>query len=351
MNNYRKAAVMYGIDDIRVENIALVEPGADDVLVNIKSVSICGSDITYYKKGRSVVAEVVPPHILGHESAGQIVKVGENVTNLKVGDRVAIEPGKPCGKCELCLSGRYNLCHDMAFMSTPRADKSSEGAFVEYSVRPAKFVFAIPDNVSYNDAALAEPLSVALQALKRGKVTAGQSVAIFGCGPIALSILLAVKAYGCSEIFMTDVIDYRLKKAKELGAKEVFDGIKDDYVNAIDKLTNHRGVDVVIDTTSSQKAIEAATSIVTRGGTIVLLGAGTNGSAVFNTQDMLRKELCIASVFRYNNMYPKAINLIGSGLVDMKKLVTHIMPLEKISEAMEIASERKENVIKIMINI
>lgn len=343
---------MYGIDDIRVENICMpakLEP--DDVLVRIKSVGICGSDIHFYKEGKIGTMAVVPPHILGHECSGEIAEAGSNVKHLRVGDRVAVEPGRPCGKCEFCQKGKYNLCPDMIFMSAPHPQKLDEGAFVEYSIRPAGFCFKIPEHVSYDEGAMAEPLAVALQALKRGRVTAGQSMVILGCGPIALSILLTAKAYGCSEIYMTDIVEYRLKKAEELGALKAFNAAGTDYAAEIKKLTGGRGIDIVIDTTGNEKAYKAAVEIAMRGGVIVLVGMCADEMAQFNIGAVLDKELSIASVFRYDNVYRTAVNLLSSGMVDMMKLITHRIPLENIKEGLEIVAQRKDDCIKVVITI
>lgn len=351
MSETRKAAVMYGINDIRIENLSMPSIGPDDVMIRVKSVGICGSDIHFYKEGKIGAMTVVPPHTLGHECAGEVTAVGANVKHLKIGDRVAVEPGRPCGKCEQCTKGKYNLCPDMIFMSAPHPQKLDEGAFVEYSARPANFCFLLPDHVSFEEGAMAEPLAVALQALKRGRVTAGQSIVILGCGPIAMSILLAAKAFGCGEVYMTDILDYRLLKAEEIGATRAFNIAKEDYIKEIMTKTGGRGVDVVIDTTGNEKAYKAATDIVVRGGMIVLVGMSANEMAPLNIGAILDKELDITSVFRYDNVYQKAVNLIGSGIVDMKKLITHRLPLEEVAEGLEIVAQKKDCAIKVIIEI
>jgi len=347
----RKAAVMYGIDDIRIENLPIPDIGPDDVLVRIRSVGVCGSDIHFYKEGRIGSVVVVPPHILGHECAGEIVGIGANVKNLKIGDKVAIEPGRPCGKCELCLKGKYNLCPEMIFMSAPHPRKLDEGAFVEYSARPAHFCFPLPEHISFDEGAMVEPLAVALQALKQGKISAGQSIAILGCGPIGLAVLIAAKAYGCSPIYMTDIMDYRLNKAKTTGATEVFNVAEEDYTEKINKLTGGRGVDAVIDTTGSEKAYMGAVAIAARGSTIVLVGMSANEMALFNIGSIIDKELFIAGVFRYNNVYQQAVNLISSGIADVKQLISHRLKFENIVEAMDIVAKKRDNVVKVIIDI
>ncbi len=347
----RKAAVMYDIDKMDIVELPIPDMGKGDVLIRVKAVGICGSDVHFFKEGRIGKRVIIPPHILGHECAGEITKIGEDVKNLSVGNRVAVEPQKPCGKCEWCMKGRYNLCEDMIFMSAPHSQRLGEGAFVEYIVRPSNLVYPIPDHVSYEEAAMAEPLAVALQAIKMGKVTAGDTTAIMGAGPIALAVLLAAEAYGCKSIFMTDLIEYRLKKAAEMGATKVFNVTETDYVNEILELTGGRGVDTVIETTGNEKAFKAATDLAARGGTIVLVASNVNSMALFDTAAMQVKELGLVSIFRYSNVYKKAVDLIASGKANVKQLITHKMPLEKVAEGINLFAGRSDGVIKVIINI
>lgn len=349
MVNKRKAAVFYGVDDLKIEEIDVPKMGPDDVLVKVKAVGVCGSDVHFYKEGRIGPYVPKPGHILGHEAAGEIVAVGENVKDRKVGDRVALEPGTPCGKCDLCKKGKYNLCKDMMFMSHP--DPAREGAMVEYTVMPAGFTYLLPESMSFEEGAMIEPLAVAMQALKRGRVKAGQTVAILGCGPIGLSMLLACKAFGCTEIYMTDLIEYRLNYAKEFGATKVFNIKKEDFVKGIMEATGGRGVDVVIEAAGSPEAYKYCTSVATKGGVVVFVGMSAEEMFPINVFEIIDKELDITSVFRYENVYEQAIRLAGAGLIDMKKIITHKMPLEKAAEAMDAAYEKKDNALKIVLTM
>jgi len=343
----RKVAVMHGINDITVEELPIPELINDgDVLVKVRSVGICGSDIHFYKDGRIGAMVLEYPHVLGHECAGEVVKVGTAVNNLKIGDRVAVEPGRPCLKCEFCQKGKYNLCPDMEFMSAP-----TEGAFTEYTVRPAHFCFKLPDNVSYDEGAMCEPLAVALQALKQGQVCGGKSVAIMGCGPIALTTLLACKAYGCTNIYMTDVVDYRLKKAEELGATKAINSAKVDATQEIKALTNGCGVDVVFDATGLDVVYRMVTDIVVRGGFIVLVGMGPKEYSEINIAAIRDNENSLVGVFRYNNVYKQAIDLIAKGLVDMTQIISHNVGLDDIVEAMVMVHDKKDGAIKVVINM
>ncbi|MEA5003724.1 MAG: NAD(P)-dependent alcohol dehydrogenase [Christensenella sp.] len=344
----RKAAVMQGIDDVAVMQIPMPEGKLDatDVLVRIKAVGICGSDIHFYKDGRIGDMIITPPHILGHESAGEIVEIGSAVSNLKVGDRVAVEPQRPCWSCEYCQNGDYHLCKQMQFMSAP-----AEGAFVEYAVRPANMCFKLSDDTSFGEAAMAEPLAVALQALKRGNVCGGQTAAILGAGPIALAILMACKAFGCTDVYVTDMVDYRLEKAMEMGASATFNITSCDYTEEILKATNGRGVDVVFDTTAHPSTYKTMHKIAIRGGYLVLVGMGPDEYYEVNIAAIRDNENVLTGLFRYNNLYRKALALIASGQCDVKQLISHRMPIEKIAEAFDIVHDKKDGVIKVLIEI
>ena len=344
----RKAAVMEAVDNIKIMQIPMPEGELrpKDVLVRIRAVGICGSDIHFYKDGRIGDMIIQPPHILGPESAGDIVAVGSEVTDLKVGDRVAVEPQRPCWECEYCERGDYHLCKKMEFMSAP-----SEGAFVEYAVRPANMCFKMPDQMSYGEGAMVEPLSVALQALKKGNVTGGDTVAILGAGPIALAILMAAKAYGCTKIFMTDLVDYRLAKAKEMGATETFNITQCDYTEEILKATEGRGVEVVFDTTAHETTYKTMHKIAMRGGRLVLVGMGPKEYYEVNIAAIRDNENVMVGVFRYNNLYRKALALIESGLCDVNQLISHRKPIEEIAQAFEMVERKEDGVIKILIEL
>ena len=218
-----KAAVLHQARDLRLEDVPTPDYGPDDVLVKIGSVGICGSDVHYWRTGAIGDFVVEEPMILGHEVAGVVAEVGENVHTLKVGDRVALEPGVPCRHCEMCKTGRYNLCPDVQFFATPPVN----GALSDYAVSPADFAYKLPDSLSLDEAALIEPLSVGIHACRRGNLTAGQSVFIAGAGPIGLTSLAAAKAFGATEVFISDVRPHRLEVAKQMGATHAFNAKED----------------------------------------------------------------------------------------------------------------------------
>ncbi len=349
MNIKRKQATMYGLNDLRVESGFLQkEMGPNDVIVNVKSVGICGSDLHFLHDGGIGSDRVKPPFVLGHECAGQIIRIGKNVKTLKIGDRVAVEPGVPCGSCEFCLKGKYNLCREVVFLGCPHPQDKSDGAYAEYIVHPAAFCYKLPDNVSYDEGAMMEPLSVALQAFKNGNFTAGMSVCILGCGAIGLTLLLTAKAYGASEIFMTDVEENRLLLAKNLGADYVFNACAE-YISKINKLTQGRGIDTVIDAAGNEKSYKEAVEIIIPGGTLILVGMNPESFLKFNFGTMMYKELKMVGVFRYDNVYKKAIKMVSSGAIDIKKIITHRFSIDNINEAFETIKNKKDHAIKAIV--
>lgn len=206
-----KAAVMHNTREIKIETVPVPDINHDEVLIKVMAVGICGSDLHYYTNGRIGNYVVEKPFILGHECAGEIAAVGSSVDQFKVGDRVAVEPGVTCGRCEACKEGRYNLCPDVQFLATPPVD----GAFVQYIKMRQDFVFLIPDSLSYEDAALIEPFSVGIHAAARTKLQPGSTIAIMGMGPVGLMAVAAAKAFGAGRIIVTDLEPLRLEAAKK----------------------------------------------------------------------------------------------------------------------------------------
>ena len=217
MEGRMKTAVMLGIGKMGFEERAIPEPKDDEVLVKLEYVGICGSDLHYYETGAIGDYVVKPPFVLGHEPGGTVVEVGKNVSHVKVGDRVALEPGKTCGHCEFCKTGNYNLCPDVVFFATPPVD----GVFQEYVAHEAELCFKLPDNVSTLEGALIEPLAVGFHAAMQGGARAGQTAVVMGAGCIGLVTMMALKAMGVSRVYVVDIMEKRLQKALELGADGV----------------------------------------------------------------------------------------------------------------------------------
>lgn len=347
MDGKMKVAIMTDIRKMDIVEKEIPTPKDDEVLVKIEYVGVCGSDLHYYEHGRIGDYIVKPPFVLGHESGGTVVEVGKNVTHLKVGDRVALEPGKTCGKCEFCKSGKYNLCPDVIFFATPPID----GVFQEYVAHEAGLCFKLPDNVSTMEGALVEPLAVGMHAAITGDAHMGQTAVVMGAGCIGLVSLLSLKARGVNEVYVVDVLDKRLEKATELGATGVINGKEKDAVEEIMKITNGRGVDLIIETAGADITSRQAVRMAVKGGTIVFVGYSPSGDVTLPMGAALDKELTFKTIFRYRHIYPLAIDAIANGKVDIKGIVTNEFDLDDIQRAMDECADNKVDIVKAVIKI
>ena len=336
-----KTFYMTGIEKIELGEAPMPKIGPDDVLIKVQSVGVCGSDLHYYRSGAIGDFKVEFPFVLGHEAAGVVEDVGENVTTLKKGERVCMEPGVPCMKCEECLSGHYNLCKDVRFWATPPYD----GVLSEYIAHPAAFTFKIPDNMSFTEGALVEPLAIGLHACNMGGVKLGQTVAIMGAGCIGLVTLLAAKAYGATRIIVGDVLDKRLDKARELGAIAV-NTKEEDFVAKVMELTEGRGADVCIDCAGFSATVDSCLSCAKPAGVVIIVGLGQDRVDGFNTSIMSTKELTVKSIFRYRNLYPTAINAIADGRIDVESIVSHRFTFDDTINAFATCHRDIRNVVK-----
>ena len=275
------------------------------------------------------------------------MEVGKNVTHLKVGDRVALEPGKTCGHCEFCKTGRYNLCPDVVFFATPPVD----GVFQEYVAHEAGLCFKLPDNVSTMEGALIEPLAVGFHAARQGGAQAGQVAVVTGAGCIGLVSMMALKAMGVSKVYSVDVMDKRLDKALELGADGVINGSREDAVKKVMELTGGMGCDLVIETAGTEITTRQAVQMTKKGATIVLVGYSKTGEIKMPISLALDKELTFKTVFRYRHIYPMAIDAVASGRVNLKGIVTNEFALDDIQEAMDESVNNKADIVKAVVKI
>lgn len=342
-----KAFYMTGLRKMEMREISVPVPKEDQVLIKLEYAGICGSDVHYLEHGRIGDFVVEGDFILGHECSGVVAETGKNVKRLKVGDKVALEPGVPCGQCEFCRSGKYNLCPDVEFLATP----PYHGCLMNYIAFPENMAFKLPDNVSTKEGALVEPLAVGLHAAAQGNVRLGDKVVVLGAGTIGLVTLLACKAYGATEVIIVDVIEKRLEVAKNLGATRVINAKNENAVETIMALTNGAGVDKVIETAGSEHTIKQCPYLVKRGGTIVLVGLAPKDIIDFNFMQIMVKEADIKTVFRYRNLYPSAIGAIADGKIDVKGIVTHEFDFEDSDKAFDYVIENKNDVVKAVIKI
>ncbi|EFP05500.1 hypothetical protein CRE_27486 [Caenorhabditis remanei] len=340
------SAVLYAVDDLRLEQVPIPKPGPKQVLVRVHTVGICGSDVHYWTHGAIGPFVVKEPMIVGHETSGVVSEVGSEVKHLKSGDRIAMEPGLPCKLCEHCKTGRYNLCPEMRFFATPPV----HGTLSRYVVHDADFCFKLPDNLSFEDGALIEPLSVAIHSCRRGNVQMGHRVLVLGAGPIGVLNLLTAKAVGAGKVVITDLDDGRLALAKKLGADATInvrgkslDAVKEEIINALDG----QQPQVCIECTGAQPSIETAITTTRSGGVIVLVGLGADRVEIPIIESATR-EVDIRGIFRYVNCYPTAIELLSSGKLDLSGLTRAHYKLEETLEAFK--RTQKADVIKVFIH-
>lgn len=340
-----RAGVMHGIRDIRIGTRPIPVPGPGRALVKVKSVGICGSDVHYYEEGQLGRYVVQQPIVLGHECAGQVVELGPGVTHVQVGDRVAVEPGETCGMCGHCKSGRYNLCPDVKFLATPPYD----GAFCEFIAVRQDLLFPLPPEMSYEEGAAMEPLSVGIQACLRGHVAPGDSVVITGAGPIGLMANVAAQSFGAHPIVMLDREDLRLSAASGLGATAVVNINGPHHVEEAREALGG-GASVAIECAGSGSALQLGISLLKRGGRAVMVGLPAQPVQPIDLAQVADGELELLGVFRYANSYPLAISTFQRFRGDLGVFWTARFPLSQIKEAMETAHSDKARQIKILID-
>jgi L-iditol 2-dehydrogenase len=336
MNGTMRVSVLRGVGEVTTEERPIPDVHDQDVLVAVSAVGVCGSDIHYYEHGRIGPHVVEKPLVLGHEAAGTVVAVGDQVTSLRPGDRVSIEPGVPCRSCQECLAGRYNLCPQVRFFATPPYD----GAFCEYVSVPEAFAFAVPDQVTDDAAALLEPLSVGVWAAQRSALTPADRVLVTGAGPIGLIAAQTARAFGASEVAVSDVHPGRLALAGRLGFTAI---------DASDQGVSRSGVEpnVLIECSGNPAATTEALRTVARAGRVVLVGMGGEELTLPLSQ-VQNRELVLTGAFRYANTWPTAIALAASGRVDLDVLVTGHYGLDEVEQALT-AARRDPDSIKVMV--
>jgi L-iditol 2-dehydrogenase len=337
-NAENRAAVLYAAADLRIEDRAIPEPGSREVLVEIAAVGVCGSDVHYYEHGRIGSFVVREPMVLGHESSGRVVALGPGAAKHAVGDRVALEPGVPCGNCRECRAGRYNLCRDVRFFATPPID----GAFANYVTIHEDFAFALPESVSDDAGALMEPLSVAVWACQKASVSAGDRVLVTGAGPIGLLTVQTARAFGATEITVTDVNSHRLALAERTGATRAINvgdaSLEDSDMQA----------DALIECSGHPASLKAGIAALRPAGTAVLVGMGPEEEGVVPLSLIQNRELWLTGTFRYANTYPTAIALAANGRVDLEAIITGRYGLDDAEAALG-AGRADPTAVKVMI--
>ncbi|MCK4248552.1 MAG: NAD(P)-dependent alcohol dehydrogenase [Candidatus Omnitrophica bacterium] len=342
-----KTIVLSDLKRFEIKEAAKPSPGKDEVLVRIRFVGICGSDVHYWNEGRIGSQIVKFPFIIGHECSGEVAELGEGVTGFNIGQRVAVEPAIPCGECEHCKGKRFNICPQVRFLGTPPID----GAFREYLVMPVKNVLALPENISLEEAVVLEPFTIGVYAQKLGGFKSGDTVIIAGAGPIGLSVLMAVKALGAKQIFVTDLMEDRLALAEKMGADLVYNAGKGGVADFIMEQTGTRGVDISFEAAGEQSAVSDAIASARVGGRCVVIGIPAQGEIKIDFDIVRRREMPLIHIRRQNESADTAIALAAENKVDLKQMITHKFKINEIDKAFEIVSQRQDGVVKALVEM
>jgi L-iditol 2-dehydrogenase len=321
------SARLHAPGQIQVRDEPTPVPAAGEALVRVRAVGVCGSDLQWFAKGRIGDAQLREALVLGHEGAGELAN----------GERVALDPTIPCGRCEWCLKGHPNLCPDVQFAG----HGSRDGFLREWITWPRNCLYPLPDTVGAEEGALLEPLGVALHAVDLAKLRTGMTVGVFGCGPIGLLIVQLARLSGVSRIIATDLKQHRHDAARSFGASHSFRAEAGAELPDVLSVTGGRGADVSFEVAGEQSAVDTAIEATCPGGKVILVGIPADDRTAFSASAARRKGLTIKLVRRMKHTYPRAIDLAAAGRIDLRSLVTHRFPLAQTAEAFAIAQRRE----------
>ena len=343
-----KAAVLHAVGDLRHEDVPVPEIRPGEVLVEVRAAGVCGSDIPRVMTKGTYSFPLVP----GHEFAGEVAKVANDVlASVSLGDRVAVFPLIPCGNCAYCQIGEYAQCDMYDYLGSRR-----DGGFAEYVAVPADNLVPIPDNVDFESAAMAEPASVALHALRRVGVDAGDSVAILGAGPIGIILAQWARICGAGRIFLSDVVEEKLDVARGYGFGDCLNAAREEVVSRIIEETDGRGADICIEAAGTPTTFEQSLRMVRKLGKVVLMG-NVSGDVVIperTASTILRGQLTIYGTWNSSftavpkNEWRTALQFMNTGILDMKPLITHRFRLDQMHEAFDMMQNRREFFNKVM---
>lgn len=319
----------------------------NDVLLRIDNVGVCGSDMHYYRTGRIGTQVVEFPWVLGHECAATVEAVGGDVTNVSVGDRVALDPLIVCHECDRCTAGLEHLCRDQRFLGCPG---QVAGSLAELLVMPSECCYRVPDSVSMEQTTLLEPFAIGLYAQRLGGETEGKRVAILGSGPIGLCVLLAVRAAGACVTYITDLLDERLAIARTCGADVTAVPTRQDIVGEF-MAAEPLGFDLAFECAGEQETLDQCVGLVKPGGKVLVVGIPELDRWSFEADAARRKALCIQHVRRQNECVQDAIDLVAAGAVDLDPMVTHHYTLDQTREAYDTVCDYQDGVMKAIVHM
>lgn len=342
-----KVCVLTGKQKLEWAEYDIPQPGPGELQIKLEYVGVCGSDLHFYEEGQLANWTLNGPLALGHEPGGIVSAVGEGVEGFKVGDKVSIEPAVPCGKCEDCRKGHYNLCRNIKMLAIPG---ERDGVNAEYCVHDASMCYKLPDNMSTLEGAMIEPLAVAMHGTELSNAKVGETAIVLGSGCIGLCTVMSLKARGVSEIYVTDVMDKRLEKALEVGATRVFNSTRES-IEDFAKTLPDGGADQVYECAGNRVTTLQTCKLIKRAGKVTLVGVSPEPVLELDIATLNAMEGTIYSVYRYRNLWPKAIAAVSSGLIPVKDIVSHVFDFKDCIEAIDYSLNHKDEVIKAVIKM
>ena len=342
MEGKMKVCVLTGKQKLEWVERDIPQPAAGELQIKLEYVGICGSDLHFYQEGQLANWTLDGPLALGHEPGGVVTAIGEGVTGFEIGDKVSIEPAVPCGDGEECRKGLYNLCTNIKMLAIPH---ERDGVNAEYCVHDASMCYKLPENVSTLEGAMIEPLAVGMHGTELSDARVGETAIVLGSGCIGLCTLISLKARGVSEVYVADVMDKRLEKAMELGATRVFNS-KRESIEEFAKTLPGGGVDQVYECAGNRVTTLQAGRLIKRGGKVTLTGVSPEPILELDIATLNAMEGTIYNVYRYRNLWPKAIAAVASGMLPVKEIVSHEFPFEDCIHAIEYSLNHKDEVIK-----
>lgn len=342
MEGKMKVCVLTGKQKLEWVERDIPQPAKGELQIKLEYVGICGSDLHFYQEGQLANWTLDGPLALGHEPGGIVTAIGEGVTGFEIGDKVSIEPAVPCGKCEECRKGLYNLCTDIKMLAIPH---ERDGVNAEYCVHDATMCYKLPENVSTLEGAMIEPLAVGIHGTELSDARVGETAIVLGSGCIGLCTVMALKARGVSEIYVADVMDKRLEMAMEVGATRVFNS-RTESIEEFAKTLPGGGADQVYECAGNRITTLQTCRLIKRGGKVTLTGVSPEPVLELDIATLNAMEGTIYSVYRYRNLWPKAIAAVASGAIPVKKIVSHEFPFEECIEAIDYSLNHKDEVIK-----
>jgi L-iditol 2-dehydrogenase len=344
-DKFMKALQLSQYKQLEMIELPVPNPGQGEVLVEVAACGICGSDVHGYdgSSGRRI-----PPIVMGHEASGRIAATGEGVTGFSLGDRVTFDSTIYCGSCPYCLRGQINLCDQRKVLGVSCSDYRCSGAFADYVIVPQRIIYPLPDGLSFAEAAMLEAVSVAIHAVSLSGVASGHTALVLGAGMIGLLTLQALRAAGCERVFIADVDSSRLELAKKLGATVTLQMSGPELVSEILRLTNNVGVDVAVEAVGINATVQAAVDCVRKGGTVTLVG-NISPEVTLPLQKVVTRQIRLQGSCASAGEYPKAIELVASGAIQVTPLITAVAPLEEGPKWFERLYGREPNLMKVVL--